>query len=92
MTEQARAVTATLVGAAIGGLTGYLFFTAHGRQLRRALEPALDDAARELNSFRTTVQKAATVASEGWQLLIDALGQGEHAPVRFPSPHQTSPF
>jgi gas vesicle protein len=90
---QDRAVIATVVGAVIGGAVGYLFFTEQGRQLRRQLEPALDDIARELNSFRGTVQRAAGVASEGWKLLNDALGGevGAQSP-RYPSAHQSSPF
>jgi hypothetical protein len=64
--------------------------------LRRQIEPALEDMARELNSFRGTVQKAAGVANEGWKLLNDALGEAGSGqgrqPSRFPSPHQTSPF
>ncbi len=94
MRDDSRAMVAALVGAVIGGAAGYLFFTDQGRRLRRQMEPALDDMARELNSFRGTVQKAAGVASEGWKLLNDALGEsgGGRQPSRFPSPHQTSPF
>jgi len=87
-----RAVAATVIGAIVGGIAGYLFFTERGRELRRQLEPALDDFARELNSFRGTVQRASSVASEGWKLLNDALGEGERQPPRYPSSHQTSPF
>jgi hypothetical protein len=76
----------------IGGMAGYLFFTEHGRRVRRQIEPALDDFARELMSFRTTVQKAAGVANEGWQLLNQALGEGGQQPPRYANPHQTSPF
>jgi hypothetical protein len=87
------AVTATVVGAIIGGVAGYLFFTERGRALRRQIEPALDDIARELNSFRGTVQRAAGVANEGWRLLNEALGDGGGSqPTRYPSPHQTTPF
>ena len=87
-----RAVTATIVGAVIGGMAGYLFFTERGRALRRQLEPALDDLTRELHSFRGTVQRAAGVASEGWKLLNEALGEGGPPPPRFAGPHQSSPF
>jgi hypothetical protein len=85
-------VAATVVGAVIGGMAGYLFFTDRGRTIRRSIEPALDDIVRELNSFRGTIQKAAGVASEGWRLLNDAMGEGESQARRFPSAHQTSPF
>ncbi len=91
--EQSRAVTATILGAVVGGVAGYLFFTDHGRRLRRQIEPALEDISRELNSFRITVQKAAGVASEGWDLLNEALAEpgGQQAP-RYASTRQTSPF
>jgi gas vesicle protein len=85
-------MAAAVVGAVIGGVAGYLFFTEHGRSLRRSIEPALDDIARELNSFRSTVHKAAGVANEGWRLLNEAMGESGSQPPRFPSAHQTSPF
>jgi gas vesicle protein len=88
--NNSRAVAATIVGAVIGGVAGYLFFTEHGRGVRRQIEPALDDLARELMSFRSTVQKAAGVASEGWKLLNDALGEAPEP--RYAGPRQTSPF
>ena len=83
-------IAATLVGAVIGGVAGYLFFTEHGRSVRRQIEPALEDFSRELMSFRATVQKASGVASEGWKLLNDALGETPSS-ARFPG-RQTSPF
>jgi gas vesicle protein len=89
--DNSRAVAATLVGAVIGGVAGYLFFTDHGRSVRRQFEPALDDFARELMSFRSTVQKAAGVANEGWKLLNEALGEGAQSP-RYAAPRQSSPF
>jgi hypothetical protein len=90
--DNSRAVAATVVGAVIGGIAGYLFFTEHGRAVRRQIEPALDDFARELMSFRATVQKAAGVANEGWKLLNDALGESGQQPPRYAGPHQSSPF
>jgi gas vesicle protein len=87
-----KTVLATVVGAVIGGIAGYLFFTERGRELRRQIEPALDDIARELNHFRGTVQRASNVASEGWKLLNEALGEGGQQPPRYPTAHQTSPF
>jgi gas vesicle protein len=88
--NNSREMAATLVGAVIGGMAGYLFFTDRGRSIRRQIEPTLEDFSRELMSFRTTVQKASGVASEGWKLLNDALGESGSSP-RFPG-RQTSPF
>jgi hypothetical protein len=90
--DSSRTIAATLVGALIGGAAGYLFFSEHGRGFRRSLEPALDDLARELSSFRGTVQRATSVASEGWKLLNEALGEATAPPSRFPGTHQSSPF
>src|SRR4051812_25751182 len=90
--DNSRAVAATIVGAVIGGVAGYLFFTDQGRRMRRQIEPALEDFSRELMSFRATVQKAAGVANEGWKLLNDAIGESGHQAPRFSGPHQSSPF
>jgi hypothetical protein len=74
-------------------MVGYLFFTRQGRSLRRQIEPALDDLARELSQLRGTAHKVADVASEGWKLLTDTLGEtGPQPPPRYPTLHQTSPF
>jgi hypothetical protein len=84
-------ILATVGGAMVGAMVGYLFFTERGRSLRRQIEPALDDVSRELNHLRGTVQKASGVANEGWKLLNEALGESP-TPPRYPSTHQSSPF
>ena len=89
--DNSRVMAATIAGAVVGGVAGYLFFTEQGRSVRRQLEPALEDFSRELMSFRATIQKAAGVANDGWRLLNDALGEAGSAP-RYPGGHQTSPF
>ena len=87
-----RAVAATVLGGVVGALAGYLLFTDRGRAMRRQLEPAIDDFARELNQFRGTVTKAAGVAGEGWRLFNEALGERQGPPPRYPTTHQSSPF
>jgi len=84
-------VTATLCGAVLGGLAGFLFFTDRGRRIRREFEPALEDFVRELSSLRGTVQRAADVAGESWQLLNDMIREPAQPSHRFPG-GQTSPF
>jgi hypothetical protein len=91
VTDNSRAIAATIVGAVIGGFAGYMFFTEPGRRLRHQLEPALEDIARELDHFRGTLNKAAGVASEGWKLLNETLGE-PGAGGRYANPHQSSPF
>ena len=87
--NNSQIVAATVLGAVVGAMAGYLFFTDRGRSLRRQIEPALDDFARELSHFRGTVNKAAGVATEGWKLLNEALGERDY---RYPATHQTNPF
>jgi hypothetical protein len=89
--DNSRAVAATIVGAAIGGLAGYVLFTERGRAFRRQLDPAIENFVRELNSFRLTVEKAAGAASESWKLLNEAMDSGSQR-SRYPAVHQTSPF
>ena len=88
--NNSRELAVTLVGAAVGATAAYLFFTERGRNLRRQIEPALDNLSHELNSFRATVQKASGVANEGWNLLKDAVGEPGSS-SRYPG-RQTAPF
>lgn len=74
MQDDSRDVAAIIAGALIGGVLGYLFFTDRGRALRLQLEPALEDFARELSGFRTTIQRAIGAASESWDVASSAPG------------------
>jgi hypothetical protein len=91
VTDNSRTLAATVAGAVLGAIAGYLFFTERGRVFRRELEPAIEDFTRELNQFRSTVHKAAGAVSEGWSLVNEAAGERPVQP-RYPTPHQTSPF
>jgi len=87
-----RVLGASFVGAVAGGVAGYLFFTDAGRRVRRQIEPALNDFAREFASFRETAVKASAVATDSWKLVTEALDEAAPAPPpRYPG-RQTSPF
>jgi hypothetical protein len=92
VTGKSQTVAATMVGAVIGGMAGYMFFTDRGRALRRQLEPAIEDIARELTQFRGTLNRAMGVANEGWKVLNDALGENASQSTRYANPHQSTPF
>jgi hypothetical protein len=90
VSDHSRAVTAAILGAVGGAVAAYLLFTDRGRALRRDLESVVDGTAAELNSLRSAVQKTAGLASDGWKLLTDALGEsadrrvdGARQPDRF---------
>jgi hypothetical protein len=92
VTEKSETLIVTCIGAVAGAAAAYIFFTRQGRHLRASFEPALEDLARELDSFRGTIAKAAGVAGEGWKLLNEAMGEANDSAARFHNPHQTSPF
>jgi gas vesicle protein len=93
VTDKTRACAASMVGAVIGAAAGYMFFTDRGRELRRQLEKALETLAPELSHFSGTINQTASVASEGWKLLNEALGDSSSSrSPRYVNPHQTSPF
>ena len=91
MSDKTRACAASMVGAVIGAAAGYMFFTERGRSLRRQLETALESLGPELSHFGGTINRTAGIASEGWKLLNEALGDSSRPP-RYVNPHQTSPF
>ena len=90
MNDQSRVLVATLAGAAIGGLVGYLYLTANGRRLRDEIEPRLDEFSQEIRKLRSTVHKAQAVASEGWQSLNELIGEPQSGQLS--GARQSSPF
>ena len=60
---------ATLAGAVVGGVFGYLYLTDDGRRLRGRVEPQIDDLVSELRRLKHTVAKARAAADESWQTL-----------------------
>ena len=74
MDERARVLTATCLGAVMGGVWGWLYMTENGRRVRDQIEPKLDDFINELTRARGTVEKARSAATEGWRSLNDVAG------------------
>ena len=76
MDERSRVLMATLSGAVIGGVWGWLYLTESGRRVRDQIEPRLDDFMKELARVRGTVEKARSAADEGWRSLGELAGGG----------------
>jgi outer membrane lipoprotein SlyB len=72
--ERSRVLLATCLGAVAGGVWGWLYMTENGRRVRDQIEPKLDDFLHEITRMRGTVEKARSVASEGWRSLNDVTG------------------
>lgn len=90
MDDRQRGIVAAVVGAVLGGVAGYVLFTERGRELRRQLEPALEEFGHELVQLRGTVNRAMGVASQGWHILDEALN--DKARGAFPTQHLSNPF
>jgi len=69
MDESSRVLLSTLMGAALGGVVGYLYLTDHGRRVRDQIEPTLDAISVELRKARETGAKLRQVVEEGEQTL-----------------------
>ena len=74
MDERSRVLLATLMGAVVGGVWGWLYLTEGGRRIRDQIEPKLDDFISEVTRVRGTVEKARTAANEGWRSLSEMTG------------------
>ncbi|MGE5360559.1 MAG: YtxH domain-containing protein [Bacteroidales bacterium] len=95
MNERSRVMAASVAGAAIGGLIGFLYLTDRGRRMRDEFEPRLDDFVREIRKLRTTVSKAQAVADEGWRSLNELIGEhprGQWSGNKPAQGQQSSPF
>ena len=72
MSERAVIVLSSIVGAAVGGVAGFLLLTERGRSVRLELEPRVEEFARELAALQRTTTRAAAAAQDGWRALHQA--------------------
>lgn len=75
--ERGRVLMATLSGAVLGGVWGWLYLTEAGRRVRDQIEPRLDDFMGEVARVRGTVEKARNAANESWRSLGEIAGGGQ---------------
>jgi len=75
MDERSRVLLSALLGAALGGVAGYLYLTEQGRHVRGQIEPTLDGIVAELARARATGEKVREVAREGQRTLNDLVGE-----------------
>jgi hypothetical protein len=92
VSERSQIVGATLAGAAIGGLIGYLFFTASGRRLRGEIEPRVVEASREIVRVRDAVAQAFSVIEDGRRSLERLAATSDRWPVYETHSERDVPF
>jgi hypothetical protein len=76
--ERSNVLVATLLGAVVGGLWGYLYLTSSGRRVRDDLEPRIDAFVNEVRRMKRTVEKARAAADESWHALDELSGGQSH--------------
>ena len=69
MRDQSPVIMCAVVGALVGAVAGYLFFTEGGRGLRDRLEPTVDDLRREFGRFQKTIEKMGDLANDGMRVM-----------------------
>ncbi len=75
MDERSRVMLSSLLGAALGGVVGYLYLTDQGRKVRQEIEPTLDAIAGELQRARDAGDKVRNVAEEGQKTINNLVGE-----------------
>lgn len=75
MDERSRVLLSSLLGAALGGVVGYLYLTEQGRKVREEIEPTLDAIVGELQRARDAGDKVRDVAREGQATLSSLVGE-----------------
>jgi hypothetical protein len=78
--DRSRIALSVLVGAAVGGVLGYLLLTDAGRRARVGLRGELEGLLDEANRFSGSIERVRGVASDGWHSLKEvfaALTEGE---------------
>ena len=80
MNERTAVTAGALIGALVGGLASYLFFTDRGRELRDRFGPALEDLQHDFTRFQGTLEQVGRVATEGMR----AFQEFNQARLQFP--------
>jgi len=75
--ERTQVFMATALGAAVGGMVGWLYLTERGRRVRVQLEPFLDNIVDEIHQTQQVVDKARFAVNEGRRALDDVLRPSE---------------
>ena len=73
MDERTQVFMTTVLGAAVGGVLGWLYLTERGQRVRVQLEPFFDNVIDEIHQTQQTVDKARLAANEGRRALDDVL-------------------
>jgi hypothetical protein len=80
MASHSEVIAASIAGALLGGVAGYLLMSEQGRVTRRHLEQSFVDFVRELNELRQVIEDGAGVIVNAWTALNSIAGEGAREP------------
>jgi gas vesicle protein len=81
VSEQSRMMAGAAVGALVGAVAAYLFFTDRGRDMRNRIEPLVDDLRHEFTRFQRTIEKVGDMANEGLRV-VNEFNAARESPFR----------
>lgn len=73
MEERTQVLAATILGGIVGFVSGSLYLTERGREVREQVEPFFDRVVEELQRAQRTVDKARDAANEGRRVFEEVL-------------------
>ena len=73
MDERTQVFLASVLGAAVGGVCGWLYLTERGREVKSELEPFFDNVVDEIHQAKHTVGKARLAVVEGKRAIDEVL-------------------
>jgi hypothetical protein len=65
--DRGRVLLSVFIGAAVGGLFGFIAFTDAGRRFRQHLEPQLESLVDDTQRLRQTFERVGSAALDTWQ-------------------------
>lgn len=75
MNDRSVVMVSATVGAVLGGVAGFLFFTERGHRARRAIEPQLRQLLSDASSLNDTVARLRARATEGLGTIRHVMNQ-----------------
>jgi hypothetical protein len=65
--DRARILLSVCIGAAVGGLVGFVGFTESGRRFRQQIGPQLESLVDDTQRLRQTFDRVGSAALDTWQ-------------------------
>jgi hypothetical protein len=82
--DRGRIALSIGLGAVLGGVAGFLFFTERGRVVREEFGPRLDEVLTEVDHLRTTFDRARVAVADGVKSFNQLVSDERREPREWP--------